>query len=420
MASCGSVGYPPGDIYRDLLLVGFYFVISLCLHVRVRKSHKPAHLARLMQNLQWAARFICRARLQSITVEVRHLKITAVSAVYPNYRNVPASWRTHFWQIVVRVETDAGVTGFGYGGGGRAAVEVVNRHFSELVVGSELGSVGDISAIWDHVYAESLPYGRKGVAVMALSGLDLALWDALGKAEAKPVYDLLGGASKGNIRSYATGADQSWYGELGFTATKFPHRWTEEADYDSAVERASMAREVIGGDGLVMIDTYMSWDSAVTRRMTELLKQFNIYWFEDVCTPDELDAQAQLRSVAAPVLIAGGEHEFTHFGFAEIARAGALDLWQPDITWCGGITAGLRILNVAAEAGIPVAPHRGGEVWGLHLIAASDCMDLAEVLPGTRDADRDDLWIGEPTAENGYIAPSDSPGFGVRLNEDML
>jgi len=348
------------------------------------------------------------------------LKITAVSAVYPNYRNVPASWRTHFWQIVVRVETDAGVTGFGYGGGGRAAVEVVNRHFAELVIGSELGSVDDIAAIWDHVYAESLPYGRKGVAVMALSGLDLALFDALGKAEQKPVYDLLGGAQKDNIRSYATGPDQPWYGELGFTATKFPHRWTEDADYDSAIERATIAREAMGDDGLVMIDTYMSWDPVVTTRMTELLKPFKIYWFEDVCTPDELEAQAQLRSIAAPVLIAGGEHEFTQYGFAEIARAGALDLWQPDITWCGGITAGLRILDVAREAGIPVAPHRGGEVWGLHLTAASDCMDLAEVLPGTHGGERDDLWIGEPTAVDGYIAPSDAPGFGVHLNEDML
>ena len=84
------------------------------------------------------------------------MKITSVSAVYPNYRNVPASWRTHFWQIVVRVETDAGVSGFGYGGGGRAAVEVVNRHFAELVTGRELGSADDIAAIWDDLYLEML------------------------------------------------------------------------------------------------------------------------------------------------------------------------------------------------------------------------------------------------------------------------
>lgn len=352
------------------------------------------------------------------------MKITAVSAVYPNYRNVPASWRTHFWQIVVRVETDAGVSGFGYGGGGRAAVEVVNRHFAELVAGRDLGSADAIAAIWDDLYRESLPYGRKGVAIMALSGLDLALWDALGKAERRPVYELLGGArpepNKDRVRSYATGVDQAWYAELGFSATKFPHRWNGEADYDSAAAGAARAREAVGEDGLVMIDTYMSWDSDVTTRMAGLLEEFNIYWFEDVCTPDELGAQAQLRPAVKPVLLAGGEHEFTHHGFGEIARSGALDLWQPDITWCGGITAGLRILDLARETGIPVAPHRGGEVWGLHLITASDCIDLAEVLPGTRDGDSDVLWIGEPIAENGYIAPTDAPGFGVRLNEDLI
>jgi len=348
------------------------------------------------------------------------LKITAVSAVYPNYRNVPASWRTHFWQIVVRVDTDAGVTGYGYGGGGRAAVEVVNRHFAELVVGRDLDSVDDIAATWDHVYLESLPYGRKGVAVMALSGLDLALFDALGKTENKPVYELLGGAQKGPIRSYATGVDQLWYGKLGFTATKFPHRWTGDSDYDSAVESARVARQAMGDDGLVMIDTYMSWDTDVTTHMTELLKPFNIYWFEDVCTPDELDAQARLRPIAAPVLIAGGEHEFTHHGFGEIARAGALDLWQPDITWCGGITAGLRVVEMAKEAKAEVVPHRGGEPWGLHLIAASDCADFAELLPGVRGGGTDDLWIGAPEPVNGYIEISDEPGFGVTPNEEMF
>ena len=100
---------------------------------------------------------------------------------------------------------------------------------------------------------------------------------------------------------------------------------------------------------------------------------------------------------------------------------GAMDLWQPDITWCGGITAGLRILDIAREHGIPVAPHRGGEVWGLHLIASSDCMDLAEVLPGQRGACRRmNCGLGSRSPKAGYISPTDAPGFGVTLNEAML
>ena len=132
------------------------------------------------------------------------MKITSVSAVYPNYQHTAPSWRTHLWQIVVRLETDTGQTGWGYGGGGKAAVEIVNGHFSEILVGHSVDSLSDISDIWDFLYAESIPYGRKGIAIMALSGVDLALYDVLGKAERKSVAKLLDRATKNRMRCYAT------------------------------------------------------------------------------------------------------------------------------------------------------------------------------------------------------------------------
>jgi len=349
------------------------------------------------------------------------LKITGVEAVYPEYKQVAPGWRTHLWQIVVRIETDAGVTGLGYGGGGKAALPIVNGHFRELLLGRQLDSVEEIAALWDLLYEASIPYGRKGVAIMALSGVDLALWDALGKAEAVPVYSLLGGLRKKRVRAYASGEDIAWYHELGFTAHKFFSRWSgSDAVYDEAVTSAALSRRTFGPDALIMVDSYMTWDTTVTLKMAHHLAEFDMYWFEDIHSPDRLDEQAALRSQVSPVLIAGGEHEFTDHGFLEIARAGALGLWQPDITWCGGITAGLRIIALAQQHGIPVVPHRGGEVWGLHLIAATDCEDLAELLPGNRDAPRDELWPGEPTLEDSYLTPPDQPGFGVTLNEALL
>ena len=348
------------------------------------------------------------------------MKITEVRAVYPNYRYVVPSWRTHFWQIVIRAETDVGVSGLGYGGGGVAGVEIVNRHFRELLLGREISSLADIAETWDHLYEQSLPYGRKGLAMMALSGVDLALHDLLAKAEGQPVYELLGGARKSSILAYATGPDSEAYRDLGFRAHKFPHRWVSDADYETAPAAAANARRLYGPDARVMVDCYMSWDAAVTTRMADILAEYNLYWYEDVLTPDDLAGQAALREMAAPTLIAGGEHEFTHFGFADIARADALGLWQPDITWCGGITAGLRIIDLARAAGIPVSPHRGAEVWGLHLIAASDWADFAEYHSDHIRAPRDVLWLGEPEPEDGYIVPSDTPGFGVTLNEEML
>lgn len=349
------------------------------------------------------------------------MKITDLKAVYPKYKPVAPGWRTHLWQIVVRVESDIGVVGYGYGGGGLASVEVVNGHLRELLMGVSLESVADIAAIWDALYAASIPYGRKGIGVMALSGVDLALWDLLGQAERRPVYELIGRRSKSRVTAYATGSDVEWYSELGFTAHKFSHRWSGDlADYNIAVERAARARELFGADARIMIDTYMSWDAKVTLEMSYLLRDYKIYWFEDVLTPDELGAQAALRPAVKPTLLAGGEHEFTQFGFQEVARAGALDLWQPDITWCGGITAGLRILDLARAEGIPVTPHRGHEVWGLHLIVSSDCIDLAEVNQGVRGSPGDELWIGHTRAIDGYVEPSDAPGFGVIPNEAML
>ena len=349
------------------------------------------------------------------------MHITDLKAVYPNYKHVAPSWRTHLWQIVVRVESDTGEVGFGYGGGGKAAVEIVNGHMRDLLVGRKLDGTDDIFSAWDALYYKSIPYGRKGVGVMALSGIDLALWDLLAKSEGVPVHAVIGPRTKGTIRAYATGGDPEWYSEMGFTAHKFPHRGTgESADFETAEQSAARAREIMGPDARLMIDTYMSWNSETTIQMGKRLAPYDIFWFEDVLTPDDLDGQAALRPLVRPTLIAGGEHEFTHIGFDTVAKAGAMDLWQPDITWCGGITAGLRILDIAKEHDIPVAPHRGGEVWGLHLIASSDCMDFAEVLPGLRGAPRDELWLGEPFPERGFMEPSDEPGFGVTLNEELL
>ena len=349
------------------------------------------------------------------------MKIRSVKAHYPSCKNVRASWRTHLWQIIVRVESDSGLIGYGYGGGGKASLPIVNGHFHELLEGTQINSSEDIESIWDHLYFESIPYGRKGVAMMALSGVDLALWDLLGKAERKPVAGLISDELNTDIPCYGTGPDPEYHAECRFAGTKTPHRWSgARSDVDQLLKWAEIARDVMGSDGKLMVDAYMSWDSVFTESMSRELAAFDIDWFEDVLTPDDLEAQAALRQVIGEINVAGGEHEFSHHGFADIARTGALDIWQPDITWCGGITAGLRIVDLARESGTAVVPHRGGEVWGLHLIAATACDNLAEWVTGPRNADRDDPWLGMPEPAEGHISISDEPGFGVTPNDAYL
>lgn len=349
------------------------------------------------------------------------MKIVEVSALYPNHpEQTLKGWRQYFWQIVVRVKTDAGLEGYGYGGGGKAGVEIVNGHFRELLVGCSLGNTNDIHKMWDRLYSASTPYGRKGLAIMALSGVDLALWDLMGKAEAAPVYDLLGGKKKNQIKAYATGKDTDWYQELGFTAQKIPTRWTgKSTDIDDLVKTVSSIRSAIGNSGQIMIDTYMSWDTVTTVRMADHLREFNVYFVEDILTPDQINEQANLKSKLSPIKLAGGEHEFTHYGFRDIASSSALDIWQPDITWCGGLTAGKRIIEMAKSANVSVVPHRGGEVWGLHLIAATECDDFAELVMGNRIQPNDrssNLWLDTPHPKDGHLTLSNKPGFGVHLN----
>ncbi|HRJ43978.1 MAG TPA: enolase C-terminal domain-like protein [Caldilineaceae bacterium] len=349
------------------------------------------------------------------------MRIKKISAHYPRWQQALGGWRPRLWQIVVRVESDSGVVGYGYGGGGEAALPIVNGHFRELLAGRAVENADDIAAIWDDLYFASIPYGRRGVGMMALSGVDLALWDLLGQALDRPVYDLLGGLQRPRVRAYASGNDPEWFAQMGFTACKFSHKWSgDPADYAKAIASAEAARRHLGEDGLVMADCYLSWDGPVTGEMARRLAPYNLYWFEDILTPDRLDEQAALRPAIKPVLLAGGEHEFTHYGFGEVARTGALDIWQPDVTWCGGITATLRIVELAKANGAQVVLHRGGEVWGLHIIAAGLCDDLGELVLGQRNAGHDTLWLGEPQAVEGFLSLSDAPGFGVRINQKMM
>ena len=120
---------------------------------------------------------------------------------------------------------------------------------------------------------------------MALSGIDLALWDLLGKAEGKPVYDLIGGLKKDRVRAYATGGDPARVRDLGYTAVKRSHKWRSDADYDEAAVQAVRCRELFGPEALLMFDCYMSWDAGVALRMREILAEYEPYWFEDLITP---------------------------------------------------------------------------------------------------------------------------------------
>ena len=199
------------------------------------------------------------------------------------------------------------MSGYGYGGGGVAGAAVVNRHLRELLLDEPCDSPAEIERLWDKLYTASIPYGRGGIAIMALSGIDLALWDLLGRAERQPVYALLGGTTAPRIRAYASGNDPEWFAEMGFSAHKVPFgSAAAAADFERAAAAAEASRRHLGADALLMFDCYMAWDAAATREMARTLAPYNIYWFEDTLTPDDLDGLAELRPQIKPIAAGRG------------------------------------------------------------------------------------------------------------------
>jgi len=348
------------------------------------------------------------------------MKITNVRAVQPATPGSPPDWRTSLGQILVAVETDAGLTGYGVGGGGPAGIHVVQTVLRDVLLARDPEPV---ETLWEAMYTATLPFGQKGLAIMALSGVDLALWDLRGKTANKPVAELLGGRTGEAIPVYITVWDDITAEQAAaYSAFKLhikscgsksenaaPHRVADAVSH--AVGRA---RESIGTDKALMIDAWMQWDLNTTWAVIDRCAELKLGWIEEPLPADDRDGYARLVEQSA-IPIAGGEHEFTARGFGEIIERRLHHVLQPDVCWCGGMTELVKIYRMAQDAGLQVCPHRGAEVWGLHAVAALDAEPLAE-------SGRPWMtWVhGQPPVIEGHITLSDDTGFGVHIDEATL
>ncbi len=338
------------------------------------------------------------------------MKITGVRACQPRCPS-PPDWRTSLGQILVAIDTDAGLTGYGVGGGGRAAIHVVGTVLRDLLLGR---SPEPVEALWQAMYAATLPFGRKGIAVMALSGVDLALWDLRGKAERRSVADLLGGVRNGRIPTYGTAWDAIPDAMFGRHRGYKLHLGTQAGDVATLVEATARARHQIGPSCALMVDAWMRWDIPSTLTFAAQAGPLRLDWIEEPLPPDDLAGYAELAA-QCPVPIAGGEHEFTAAAFGELMARRLHHVVQPDVCWCGGMTELVKIYALARRHGARVCPHRGAELWALPALAALDPQPLAE-------SGRPWMtWVGgQPPVRDGWIEPPDTPGFGVRIDEGSL
>lgn len=340
--------------------------------------------------------------------------------------------------LVVRVHTDAGITGVGEVDASPSVVKAIidappshaiSSGLRDLLVGED---PRDIERLWDRMYQGSIFYGRRGVGVMAISGLDIALYDILGKALEVPVYRLMGGARRESLPAYASTlmpdtpdeaeAHAREVADQGFGAIKFGWGpFGRDADLDE--ELVAAVRRGAGDRVDIMLDIGFGWrDAEHAIVMTRRLARYRPRWIEEPLPPDDVEGYARLAD-AVDVPIAAGEENTTRFEFDELITRGHLDVVQPDISRCGGLTEARRIAAMAHARGRTCVPH----AWSTGIVSAAS-LHLLATLPVApyleyciRPNPLNTRLVRNPVVvEGGRAAVPQGPGLGITVDEAEL
>ncbi|WP_175781734.1 L-rhamnonate dehydratase [Burkholderia cenocepacia] len=344
---------------------------------------------------------------------------------YPEYRQSRQSFGINvLGTLVIEVEASDGTVGFAVTTGGEIGAFIVERHLARFIEGQR---VTDIEKMWDQMFHATLYYGRKGVVLNAISGVDLALWDLLAKVRREPVHQLLGGKVRDELEFYATGARPDLAKKMGFIGGKLPlhHGPAEgEAGLRRNLDALADMRSRVGADFWLMLDCWMSLDVPYATRLAHEAHALGLKWIEECLPPDDYWGYAKLRrDVPRGMLVTTGEHEATRWGFRMLLEMECCDIIQPDVGWCGGLTELIRISALADARGVLVIPH-GSSVYSYHFVTTRHNSPFAEFLMMAPQADRvvpmfDPLLLDEPVPVGGRMKVPDTPGFGVRLNPDV-
>ena len=374
------------------------------------------------------------------------MKIRAVSA-HPlcHTLRVPFAysqkWVRQRTALLVKVETDAGLTGWGEVfcfDAWPALAALIERVYAPLLVGEEALSIG---VVWNRLYTWTRDYGQKGLTTAAISGIDIALWDILGQATGQPVSVLLGGAFRERVRGYATGLyrtqasmedplvlarEAADYVAQGYGAIKMKVGFGLERD----VRAVAAVREAIGDSVDLMVDANHALDVPGAIALGRAIAPHRIAWFEEPVVPEDLEGYRAVRR-ALPMPIAGGEAEFTRYGFRAMVSQGAVDIAQPDICLTGGISEAVRIATLCQAWHVRCLPH----VWGTG-VAVAAALHLLATLPDqpgslapapllieharTENPLREEILATPISIADGCLVVPQGPGLGVRVDERAL
>ncbi|MYZ43293.1 mandelate racemase/muconate lactonizing enzyme family protein [Schauerella aestuarii] len=340
---------------------------------------------------------------------------------------------------IVEIETADGVVGWGecYGPS-QVARAYIESQYGPRIIGRD---AFDVEVIWEDLYNRIKDYGSKGMAISALSGIDIALWDIIGKVCGKPIHKLIGGAHRTEVQSYATGLyfidmdrlieeaveEAQEYVAQGFTAIKMKiGLGSPKLD----IERVRAVREAIGGDVRLMVDANHCFTVPAAIKLGRELEKLDVEWFEEPISPEDLDGYVEVTR-ALDMAVAGGENEFTRWGFRDIVTRKAMDIVQPDVCAAGGISECRKIATLAAAHGVECVPHAWGSAIGLaatlHFLAAlPDQPPSFRPMPPLLEFEqcenpfRDLLTVDPIVQVRGVVQIPTAPGLGIEVKRDVL
>jgi L-alanine-DL-glutamate epimerase-like enolase superfamily enzyme len=351
--------------------------------------------------------------------------------------------------LLVEVETDTGIVGIGEAGlGGGATATVIAKDLAPMLVGEDPLM---IEGLWQRMFARTRQYGRRGVVMQGISGIDIALWDIAGKAAKMPVYQLLG-ACRDRVEAYASGGfyqegksaadlagEAEGYRARGFRGMKMkigrnPSTQTHlrelignkgfcEVDPEEDLARVAAVRQALGPHAKLMVDVNCAWSPAFAIEMGRAMEPYNLYWIEEPVATDDIEGSARVADALATP-IAGYETEMGLYAFRELISRGAVDIVQLDIAWSGGFSEGRRIAAYAGAHHRMVAPHAFA---GAVLLVAS--LHFAAAIPNglvlewdqNPNAIRDEL-LKEPLRleSDGTVKVPERPGLGIELDRGAV
>jgi L-rhamnonate dehydratase len=366
------------------------------------------------------------------------MKITNVEAFYLRQSRVKHQCDSGQDALVVRISTDAGITGIGeVDSSPMAAKYVIEGPYSHtLTAGLKELLIGEdplrTEYLWYRMYNSNIYSGRRGIGIHAMSGIDIALWDIKGKFLGQPIWKLLGGGFHDRIRAYAsslfgatpkeTGERARRFRDLGFSAVKFG--WApmgQDEKTDLALVRE--ARQGLGEENDLMIDAGLVWDAKTAIQRARAFSEYNIFWLEEPLRPDDYVGYRKLAA-ATDVRIAAGEEESERHSYLELMDRGQIDVVQIDLTRCGGFTEAMKIAALAYDRGLQVANH-GFTTYinvaaALHFLNSIPNSFIAEFVVEEGTTLRDSVTRERITARDGFLEMPEEPGLGMHLNEEAL